>query len=116
MLLGFNQSIWLYPVPVDFRKQLDGLIALVADTLSLNPASGQLFIFRSKSAKKLKILWWEGNGFWLLYKRLEAGRLKFPKADNGVLELSQAQLSWLLSGLDCMAHTALPRVNATHFY
>ncbi len=116
MLLGFNQSIWLYPVPVDFRKQLDGLIALVADTLPLNPASGQLFIFRSKSAKKLKMLWWDNNGFWLLYKRLEAGRLKFPRACGGVLELSHAQLSWLLSGLDYVVQTELPHVRATHFY
>ena len=73
MLFGFSQPIWLYPVPIDFRKQMDGLIALVSDTLLKNPTSGQLFIFRSKSAKKIKMLWWDTNGFWLLYKRLEAG-------------------------------------------
>jgi transposase len=116
MLFGFSQPIWLYPVPIDFRKQMDGLIALVSDTLSKNPTSGQLFIFRSKSAKKLKMLWWDTNGFWLLYKRLEAGSLKFPPHDADVLELSTSQLSWLLSGLDCLAHTALPRVQAIAFY
>lgn len=116
MLFGFSQTIWLYPVPIDFRKQMDGLIALVSDTLLKNPTSGQLFIFRSKSAKKIKMLWWDTNGFWLLYKRLEAGKLKFPRTDAGVLELSAAQLSWLLSGLDCLAHSALPRVNASAFY
>ena len=57
---------------------MDGLIMLVADHLKLNPTSGQLFLFRNRHANKIKVLWWERNGFWLCYKRLEQGRLKFP--------------------------------------
>ncbi len=78
MLLTFNTAIWLYPQPIDFRKQIDGLVILVADHLNLNPISGQLFLFRNRTAKKLKILWWDRNGFWLFYKRLEKGKLIFP--------------------------------------
>jgi len=84
MFLSFNAAIWLYPKPVDFRKQMDGLVMLVADHLQLNPTSGQLFLFRNRHANKIKMLWWENNGFWLCYKRLEKGKLKFPKI-NGLV-------------------------------
>lgn len=116
MLLSFNGSIWLYPVPIDFRKQIDGIVLLIADHLQLNPTSGQLFLFRNRTANKIKILWWDRNGFWLCYKRLEKGKLKFPAIIDKALELTRDQLSWLLSGLDCMKQIALPDVFATNFY
>jgi IS66 Orf2 like protein len=62
-MLTFNSTIWLYPQPIDFRKQIDGLVLLVADHLHLNPTSGQMFLFRNQSASKIKILWWDKNGF-----------------------------------------------------
>jgi transposase len=49
MMLPFNATIWFYRQPIDFRKQIDGLVILVADTLEKNPTSGQLFVFRNKS-------------------------------------------------------------------
>lgn len=116
MLFPMSGSIWLYPSLIDFRKQIDGLVILVADQLQLNPTSGQLFLFRDRSASKIKMLWWDRNGFWLLYKRLEKGRLKFPSSKEAVMELTRDQLGWLLTGLDCLSHTSLPVVNATHFY
>ncbi len=116
MLSLFNGNIWFYPKPIDFRCQIDGIVVLIADELKLNPTSGQLFLFRNRHANKIKMLWWERNGFWLCYKRLEKGKLKFPTITNQTLELTQDQLSWLLSGLDCMKQIALPEVHATHFY
>lgn len=116
MLLSFNTSIWLYPQPIDFRKQIDGLIILVADHLKLNPTSGQLFLFRNRTANKLKILWWDRNGFWLCYKRLEKGKLIFPPIDEQSIELTRDQLGWLLSGLDFMRQIQLPEVKATNFF
>ena len=56
-----QEPIWFCPQPIDFRKQLDGLITLVAEQLLLNPTSGQLFLFRDKSGRKIKLLWWEGK-------------------------------------------------------
>lgn len=109
-------KIWLHPKPIDFRKQMDGLILLVADHLKMNPASGQFFLFRDRSAKKIKCLWWDDNGFWLFYKRLEKGRLHFPAAIDAALELTRDQLQWLLSGLDYTKHTPLPKVSAYNFY
>ena len=116
MFLSFNAAIWLYPAPIDFRKQIDGLVMLIADHLQLNPTSGQLFLFRNRQANKIKMLWWDRNGFWLCYKRLEKGRLKFPKINDVAMSLTSEQLSWLLSGLDVVKQTLLPEVLATNFY
>jgi transposase len=103
-------------MPIDFRKQMDGLVILIAEHLQQNPTSGQLFLFRNRGANKIKLLWWESNGFWLLYKRLEQGQLIFPTPNESVMELSRDQLSWLLSGIDWTKQEAQPRVTATHFY
>lgn len=116
MLYTFHQKIWLYPSPVDFRKQIDGLVVLVSDQLDLNPTSGELFLFRDRLGKKLKILWWDSNGFWLFYKRLEKGKLQFPKPGAETLFLSRDQFYWLLSGLDYTNQQGNPVVQAKHFY
>jgi transposase len=116
MFFTFNASIWLHPQPIDFRKQIDGLIILVADHLKLNPTSGQMFLFRNKTSNKIKILWWDKNGFWLCYKRFEKGKLKFPGIQEMTLELSRDQLGWLLSGLDFQKYAEIPKVSATNFY
>ena len=116
MLFSFSTPIWLYPKPVDFRKQIDGLVTLVASELSVNPTQGQLFLFRNRQANKLKLLWWERNGFWLCYKRLEKGAFIFPGQKVEVLELTREQLSWLLSGLNFSAHALPPDVKASQFF
>ena len=116
MLLSLNTAVWFYPSPIDFRKQLDGLILLIVDCMELNPTSGHVFVFRNRGASKIKIVWWDKNGFWLLYKRLEKGKFKFPAVSDKTLELTTEQMSWLLTGLDFTKHTPLPSVTATHFY
>lgn len=115
-MFNFSGTIWLYPKPVDFRKQMDGLVLLVADHLQLNPTSGQIFIFRNTHGNKIKLLWWDRNGFWLCYKRLEKGRLKFPAISDKAMLLTHEQMSWLLSGLDFTKHELMPTVTATNFY
>lgn len=112
----YQTPIWLYSKPVDFRKQIDGLVILVADQLALNPTSGQLFLFRNRSSNKIKLLWWERNGFWLCYKRLEEGRLIFPALSDQAIELTREQFSWLLSGLDYLKQRLLPEVKASNFF
>lgn len=116
MLLSFNAPIWFYPKPIDFRKQMDGLVVFVADHLSMHPASGQLFIFRNRSRNKLKMLWWDRNGFWLFYRRLEKGCFQLPQPSETVLELTHNQLSWLLSGLNYIEQVSLPEIKPTNFY
>jgi transposase len=116
MQLSYQTPIWLYPVPVDFRKQIDGLAILVADQLELDPLSGQLFIFRNRQGNKIKLLWYDKAGFWLCYKRLEAGRLHFPGVDSATMELTRDQLAWLLSGLDFLKLVSLPTTSARYIF
>jgi transposase len=116
MLLPFNAEIYFYRKPVSFRYQIDGLMRLIADTLQMNPTSGQIFIFRNKGKDRLKILYYERNGFWLLYRRLESGRFKYPEEDEIAMPLTVDQFQWLLSGLDVMAHTPQKEVKYEHFF
>ncbi len=116
MQLSYKTPIWFYVEPVDFRKQIDGLAILVADSLSLKPTSGELFIFRNRTGKKIKLLWYDETGFWLCYKRLERGKLIFPSGTDKAIELSRDQLSWLLSGLDIAMYQKLPTTQAEYFF
>lgn len=116
MQLSFKTPIWLYPTVIDFRKQLDSLVLLVADTLSKDPCSGELFIFRNRGANKVRLLWYDRNGFWLCYKRLEKGKFVFPVNPSGICELTRDQLSWLLSGLNFLENRLLPEVKASRFF
>ena len=116
MQLSYRTPIWLYPEPVDFRRQIDGLVLLIAGQLSLNPTSGELFIFRNRQRNKIKLLWYERNGFWLCYKRFERGHLIFPSSDALTVELTQDELWWLLSGLDFKKQVLLPSCNPESFF
>jgi transposase len=94
-------NILLKMEPIDMRKSINGLSAIVADEFSSSPTSESLFIFYNKTKDKVKILYWDKNGFVLYYKRLEQGRFKFNKKhNNDVINISSEQLSWLLAGLD----------------
>lgn len=86
--------------PVDFRKGADSLAALVQTELRLQPFSGVVFVFRSKRMDRVKLLYWDGTGLCLLSKRLEDGRFRWPRLQDGVMRLSAGQLAALLEGLD----------------
>ena len=116
MFSPFNGKVWFYQQPIDFRKQIDGLVILVADALRKDPVSGQLFVFRNKRADKIKILYWEDNGFWLLYKRCEKTRFIFPGIDDTAMEISKQQLQWLLSGIDFTQHKPVRKLSVKHFF
>jgi len=85
--------------PVDFRKGMDGLAALVRQALRADPFAGDVFIFRARRADRVKILVYDGTGLVLYAKRLEAGRFCWPSPADGVVRLTGAQLATLLEGL-----------------
>ena len=116
MLLPFNAEIYFYRQPISFRYQIDGLIRLVSDQLNMNPSSGQIFIFRNKGRDRLKILYSERNGFWLLYRRLESGHFKYPDPSDRTMSLTVDQFQWLLSGLNMMDHLPKKSTRYHHFY
>ena len=96
--------------PVDFRKQMDGLAALVKEALGADPFSGAIYVFRSKRSDRVKLLVYDGTGLVLIWKRLEGGTFKWPPISDGVMRLSGSQLAALFDGLDWRRMYA-PRVS-----
>ncbi len=86
--------------PVDFRKGMDGLAALVTAEFGADPFSGVVYVFRAKKADRVKLIWWDGTGLCLMHKKLEGGGFRWPAAHDGVMRLSAAQLATLIEGLD----------------
>jgi transposase len=74
--------------PVDFRKGANGLAALVKEQLRSDPFSGVIFCFRSKRADRVKLVFWDGTGLCLFAKRLEQGKFRWPRIEDGVMRLS----------------------------
>ncbi|MBU8901063.1 IS66 family insertion sequence element accessory protein TnpB [Corallococcus sp. M34] len=88
--------------PVDMRKSIDGLMALVQSGWGEDVYSGHLFAFVSRRGDRIKVLAWSRGGFVLLYKRLETGRFRLPKVDTEArtVALDATQLAMLLDGID----------------
>ena len=86
--------------PVDFRKGAEGLAALVRETMGADPFSGVVYVFRSKRADRVKLVFWDGTGVVLVAKRLEDGKFQWPSITDGVVRLTAAQLQALFEGLD----------------
>lgn len=83
----------------DMRKQVDGLAAIVSQNFHLDPFENALFLFCGRKRDRMKALYWEGDGFLLLYKRLENGKFQWPKTAEEVREITHQQYRWLLEGL-----------------
>ena len=99
MIRSGNVQVWLATVPVDMRKGFDTLAEHVRTFLGHDPLSGSMFVFRNRSAERVKILWWDHGGLAIYYKRLERGTFAFPAAGGGKsLAISSADLVKLLSG------------------
>lgn len=109
-MFTLNQEavVYLHRTPIDFRKAINGLVALVEQELGLNPFTNACYVFRNRRCDKVKILHWQRNGFWLCQKRLEQDRFIWPRADTRVLTLNVQQLQWLLDGIDLNAMRGHP--------
>jgi len=82
------------------RKSINGLMGIVQDSFTLDPFSGALFAFCNRNRDRLKILEWDGDGFWLYFKRLEKGHFKWPQpGEEPVMTLSGEELAVLLGGV-----------------
>jgi transposase len=95
-------KLWYCPDPVDMRLGFDGLFHLVQGRLQADPLSGHLFIFRNRTADRLKVLYWGGHGLCLWCQRLERGRYHFPDTPataHGVA-LTAGQFQMVLDGID----------------
>ena len=85
---------------IDFRKGHDSLAAMVKNELRKDPFTGTVFAFRAKKADRLKLLYWDGTGLVMAYKRLEDATFTWPAITDGVMALNHAQFEALFAGLD----------------
>jgi transposase len=113
MLSQLNANrVYLACGSTDLRKSIDGLAALVQEGFGLDPFSPCLFVFCNRERNKIKILYWEHNGFWLFYRRLERGTFQWPTGSATPVTVSSRELRWLLDGLALTQRQAHPRVTA----
>ena len=116
MMQWLAAPVYVHRAPVDFRKSINGLVVIVQEAMLISPFAEALFVFgrflllqnlhschpgnRNRHRDKIKILYWDKNGFCLWYKRLEQDKFKWPRSGDTVLHVSAEQFSWLLRGLD----------------
>ena len=93
----------------DLRCGIDGLASIVQQQFNLDPFSNTLFLFCGRRRDRIKALYWEGNGFVLLYKRLESGSFQWPRKESEAKALTPQQYRWLMEGLK----TEQPKANKT---
>ena len=106
-----ESQIYLYRDPVDMRKSINGLVAIVESEMG-DPFDASLYVFCNRARSLVKLVCWEGNGFVLWMKRLDKARFKWPlDLDIEQVELTTQQINWLFDGYDLtllQGHTQLP--------
>ena len=109
MILDWSKiKIYIKPGMTDMRKQINGLSVIVEEELNLELFSKSVFIFCNRNRKRLKILYWDRNGFCLWLKRLEKDKFPWPKDREATEEITTEQLKMLLAGIDFFnAHNRL---------
>jgi transposase len=103
-MLNFSHQtrVFLFLEPVDMRKSFRGLCLLAESVLKEDPASGHWFAFINRRRDRLKLLGWDGQGFWIWYKRLESGGFQQQPASSNQAqtEIDVTQLSLIINGID----------------
>jgi transposase len=94
----------------DLRRGIDGLAAQIKQSFNLDPYANSLFLFCGRRSDRIKALYYEGDGFLLLYKRLETGRYQWPRNTAEVKELTWQQVRWLTEGLSIMQPKAIKNI------
>ena len=100
----------------NLRYGIDGLVNLVANTFHQDPQANSLFLFCGRKKDRIKGLYWDGDGYLLLYKRLEEGRFKWPRNESELKELTQQQFRWLMEGLNIYQPDALREIKEKFTY
>ena len=110
-------EIFIYNKSVDMRKSIDGLVTIIVEQMQLDPQAKIMFLFYNKPGDKFKSIIWEGDGFLLLYKRLEKGRFKFPKdiVDN-YYGIDADLFNWLRKGFDFYALKQHPELKISKYF
>lgn len=101
MLTDFTKAehIYLACGYTDMRRSIDGLASIVKQSFNLDPFCSSVFLFCGRRCNRIKALYWDNDGFVLLYKRLERGRFQWPRDEDEVRDLTPQQFRWLMEGL-----------------
>ena len=94
-----GSQVYLVTGYTDLRRSIDGLATIVQAKLNLDPYSKALFLFCGRRSDRIKGLLWEGDGFLLLYKRLDNGRFQWPRNETEAKPITWQQFRWLMEGL-----------------
>jgi transposase len=105
LTLAADLKIYVYAKPTDMRKGINGLSGIVREEFSADPTDGSLFVFINRCRNRLKMLYFDGGGFWLYYRVLEAGTFEAVPTDGGsaVVRMDTTQLAMLLAGVSLVA-------------
>ncbi|MEQ8197630.1 MAG: IS66 family insertion sequence element accessory protein TnpB [Clostridiaceae bacterium] len=95
----------------DMRKSIDGLAGIIQQNFQLNPFQNSLFLFCGRKRDRMKALYWEGDGFVLMYKRLESGCFQWPKSVDEVRCITQQEFRWLMEGLSLNQPKAVKKID-----
>ena len=96
---GEPVKVYLACGETDMRRQINGLSAIVQETLGLDPFGAAMYVFCNSRRNRIKLLWWDQNGFWMYLKRLDKGRFKWPKTgEASTMQLTPEELDHLLQG------------------
>lgn len=98
-MIYFKPNIFILCVKTDLRKGIDGLASLIQQEYQLELYEDAVFLFCGNRQDRFKLLYWDGDGFLLCYKRIENGKLKWPRTKDEVRTLTNQQVRWLLEGL-----------------
>ena len=101
-------QVYLVCGKTDMRQGIDSLAYLVKSQFNLDPFSGQVYLFCGGRKDRFKALYWDGQGFWLLYKRLKNGKLTWPNNEEEVKALTSEQVDWLMKGF-----SIIPKINVS---
>lgn len=116
LTLPAKLTILVSIAPIDMRRGIDGLTVLIAEQLQSNPQDKTLFLFCNRQRNKVKGLYWDKNGFMLIYKRLERKKFYIPKQfKENKLAITHEQLNWLLAGFDFMNLADYPELQFTDY-
>jgi len=102
LTLPSNIPVFVLSKPIDMRKSFDGLAALVIQSMKQDSHATAFYVFFNRTKDKVKILYWDRNGYGLWYKRLEEGRYRLPEHQSMSYQLSVSDLSCLLEGIDLL--------------
>jgi transposase len=110
------EDIYIVCGYTDIRKSIDGLAAMIKLNFGMDPFSPSLFLFCGKRCDRIKALFWEGDGFVLLYKRLESGKYKWPRTPEQARRLTTQEFRWLMEGLSIEQPKAIREAKPGEIY